>query len=170
MIGYISTNEQGATDHLIATAAVHLLDAGLNIAGAFQTNHKRDGIAKSKMVLRVLATDQEVTISQNLGPHASGCALNPEALETAVHMVWSSLNQPRDLLLLNKFGKQERDGQGFRDVLVKALDNDIPVVLGVNATLEPAFQAFAGDFAEKIEPSLEAILNWVATSKTAVSK
>lgn len=162
MIGYISTNEQGATDRLIETAAAHLVVTGLNVAGAVQQNHDTNGSTRSKMVLDVLGTGAIVTISQNLGPLASGCRLDPEALETAVQMVWSRLDQPCDLLLLNKFGKQERDGQGFRDVLVKALDQDIPVLLGVNATLEPAFQAFAGEFAHKLNPSLKDIQQWVA--------
>lgn len=165
MIGYITTKEQGATDLLIETVAVRFRNAGVALAGAVQRNHGFQGSQRSKMVLDVLGTNQSVTISQDLGAHAAGCRLDTDALETAAQMVWASLDQPKDLLLLNKFGKQERDGQGFRDVLVKALDNDIPVLLGVNSTLEKAFQDFAGDFALKLEPSHESIEHWFKSLK-----
>ncbi|MDG1737443.1 MAG: DUF2478 domain-containing protein [Paracoccaceae bacterium] len=165
MIGYIVTKEQGATDLLIESAALRFQDAGVAVAGAVQKNHGFKGSVRSKMVLDVMGTGETVTISQDLGPHASGCRLDAGALETAAQMVWESLDQPRELLLLNKFGKQERDGQGFRDVLVKALDNDIPVLLGVNSTLEQAFQEFSGDFAVKLEPTHDCIEKWFKSLK-----
>jgi hypothetical protein len=160
MLGYITTTEQGASDRLIEAAARQFLAQGVKLSGAVQINKELRGNARSKMVLDILGTDQNIVISQNLGPHASGCRLDPEGLETAAHLIWSSLDQPRDLLILNKFGKQERDGQGFRDVLVKALDNDVPVLLGVNQTLEAAFQDFAGDFASKLGATLPEITHW----------
>jgi len=161
MIGYITTTEQGATDRILEQAATRFCKNGVNVVGAVQRNHERKDNTRAKMILDVLNTDKTFTISQNLGPHASGCRLDPDALETAVQIVWTGLDQPRDLLLLNKFGKQERDGQGFRDVIVKALDNDVPVLIGVNETIEPAFIAFAGDFAEKLDPTVESIETWV---------
>ena len=153
MIGYFIPTEQGTGDELIEAAARHFNAQGMRLAGAVQINTASKGSKRAKMVLSILGSGEEVGISQNLGPHATGCALDAEGLENAAQIVLKSLDQKRDLLILNKFGKQERDGQGFRDVLVKALDHDVPVLLGVNRTLETAFLDFAGDFASRVDPT-----------------
>ena len=166
MIGYFTPKEQGTGDELIEAVARHFDAQELRLAGAVQINSATKNSKRSKMILSILGTGEEVGISQNLGPHATGCALDAEGLENAAHIVLKSLDDVRDLLILNKFGKQERDGQGFRDVLVKALDQDVPVLLGVNATLETAFQDFAGDFAVKIAPNLADITRWYREFRT----
>ncbi len=166
MIGYFIPSEQGTGDELIEAAARHFDAQQLRLAGAVQINSATSNSVRSRMILSILGSGEEVGISQNLGPHATGCALDAEGLETAAHIVLKSLDDDRDLLILNKFGKQERDGQGFRDALVKALDQDVPVLLGVNRTLETAFQNFAGDFAAKIEPDLSDITRWYNEVRT----
>ena len=160
MIGYFIPNMLGTGDELIEAAARSFDSQGLRLAGAVQINTAAKNSKRSKMVLSILGSGEKVGISQNLGPHATGCALDAEGLENAAQLVLKSLDSERDLLILNKFGKQERDGQGFRDVLVKALDLDVPVLLGVNPTLETAFQVFAGDFAIKVAPGLAEITTW----------
>jgi len=111
--------------------------------------------------VQVLGTDQVITITQDLGPLATGCKLDPAALEDAAIEVDAQLSKASDVLVLAKFGKQERDGQGFRDVIVRALDLDKPVVLSVNPTLEPAFLDFAGEFAQKLPADSVKIADWV---------
>ena len=167
MIGYFTPKEQGTGDELIEAAARHFDAKQVRLAGAVQINSASKTSKRSKMILSILGTGQEVGISQNLGPHATGCALDAEGLENAAHIILKSLDEPRDLLILNKLGKQERDGQGFRDALVKALDLDVPVLLGVNPNLDTAFQNFAGDFAVNIAPDLASITQWYSEIRSA---
>ena len=165
MIGYFTPTSQGTGDDLIIAAADHFEQKGLRLAGAVQFNFLSQNSKRARMAVKVFGEEQHVGISQNLGPYSTGCALDPEGLETAAELVSRSLNSSHDLLILNKFGKQERDGQGFRDVLVKALDQDIPVLLGVNLTLEEAFQNFAGEFAIKLNADLNAIDAWFESTQ-----
>lgn len=162
MIGYITIDEKGASDRLIAQFARYLLSDGVTLAGAIQIDDGDCETGRRPMIVELLATGQKVTISQNLGPHATGCRLDTEGLETAAQLVANAMTGTESLLILNKFGKQERDGQGFRDVIVKALDHDMPILLGVNATLQKDFLRFAGDFAEPVEASLDGLKKWIA--------
>ena len=160
MLGYITIDEKGASDRLLAEFARQLKAKNIPLAGAIQINDAYCDSPRAKMVLEILANDETITISQDLGPFATGCRLDAEGLETAAQSVFSLMTGDESLLILNKFGKQERDGQGFRDAIVKALDLDVPVLLGVNESLRNDFLEFAGDFATKIDPTIEALTEW----------
>jgi Protein of unknown function (DUF2478) len=45
-------------------------------------------------------------------------------------------------LIINEFGKHEAEGRGFRAVIAKALSEDSPVLVGVNALNLLALEAF----------------------------
>ena len=57
------------------------------------------------------------------------------------------------LLIVNKFGKHEAEGRGFRSLIAEALASGLPVLLGVNQMNMHSFQAFAGDMAEPLTPA-----------------
>lgn len=160
MIGYITIDGKGASDRLLERFARHLLSQGVSLAGAVQIDAGDCETGTRPMIVELLANAGRIQISQNLGPHASGCRLDAGGLEAAAQSVADTMTGSEALLILNKFGKQERDGQGFRDVIVKALDHDMPVLLGVNPSLHADFQSFAGDFAEPVEASFEGLNQW----------
>ena len=111
--------------------------------------------------MRVLPDGAVLRISQDLGPQARGCRLDPAALETAVAMVAASLSSGADLLIVNKFGKHEAEGRGFRSVIAEAVAMDIPVLVGLNALNRPAFETFAEGLAIQLPPEPEALMAWV---------
>merc|ERR1711969_292785 len=113
------------------------------------------------MAVRVLPDGPVLRISQDLGPQARGCRLDPAALETAVGLVSASLSSGADLLIVNKFGKHEAEGRGFRDVIAEAVAMDIPVLVGLNALNRPAFEDFAEGLATRLPPEPAALMAWV---------
>ncbi len=72
----------------------------------------------------------------------------------------SSLAAAPQLLIINKFGKDEADGRGFRPVIAEALALDVPVLVGVNGLNKEKFDAFTGGAAEQIAPDPESIIAW----------
>ena len=84
------------------------------------------------MQLQVLPNGPVIRINQNLGREARGCRLDGGALEQAVVEV-SRRTQSAQALIVNKFGKLEAAGRGYVPLIVEALDNGIPVLIGVNA-------------------------------------
>ncbi len=74
-----------------------------------------------------------------------------------------------DLLILNKFGKQEMEGRGFRPAIAEALALGVPVLTGINADNRAAFDTFVAGMAEALPPDFDAILAWVAAVRAAAT-
>lgn len=119
------------------------------------------------MDVRVLPDGPTLRISQSLGIGSRGCRLNPGALEDAVGLVEASMAADCDIVIVNKFGKHEAEGGGFRSLIGLAVSLDIPVLVGVNTLNEPAFLDFTGGLAAKLPLSNIAVGDWLARNQLA---
>lgn len=165
-IAYITTYEQGQSDVLLSQVADTLAEKGLCLSGVVQINSSRPDCHRCDMDVAVLPDGPTIRISQSLGREAKGCKLDPSALETAVVEVERRMDARTDLLILNKFGKHEADGRGFRDVIAKALSEDIPILTAVNQLNEKAFLGFADGFATKLPADINLLSDWAFASLT----
>ncbi|MEX0350472.1 MAG: DUF2478 domain-containing protein [Paracoccaceae bacterium] len=162
----VTTTERGATDLLLSAFAEQMSQAGISLAGVVQTNTECADGYKCDMDLRVLPTGETIRISQSLGANARGCRLDPAELERAVGLVTHSLDASPELLIINKFGKHEADGRGFRPVIADALEREIPVLVGVNGLNLDRFQDFAGGIAEVLNADIDALRNWLGPASS----
>ncbi|MEM8555725.1 MAG: DUF2478 domain-containing protein [Pseudomonadota bacterium] len=165
-LGFVMTTGRGGTDRLLSSLATALEDSTLRICGVVQINTDRNDCVGCDMDVRILSTDTTLRISQSLGPEARGCRLDTSALENAVGLVEATMSNGADLLIINKFGKHEANGRGFRGMIGDALAAGTPVIVGLNDTNRAAFDEFAGDFAEALPDDLDALQAWVK-GKTA---
>ncbi|MDV4145863.1 DUF2478 domain-containing protein [Shimia sp. FJ5] len=151
---------RGDVDFLLETFATQMIARGYRVRGIVQVNTERRPDHACDMDVKVLPDGAVYRISQSLGAGARGCRLDPEALEMSVVEVEASLRDGADLVILNKFGKQEAEGRGFRDVLASAVAEGIPVLVGLNALNKDAFDDFAAGLAAECAPTLEALTHW----------
>jgi len=161
-LAYVMTQTPGETDKLICDLAARLAHDGVRLAGVVQTNVACSDARRCDMDVQVLPDGPVFRISQTLGPEARGCRLDPAALEEAVAAVSSRLIQRPDVLIVNKFGKHEAEGRGFRDLIAQCIADDIPVLLGVNPKNLKAFLEFSGGLAHMVEPRATALNVWAA--------
>jgi hypothetical protein len=154
---------RGDTDLLLHQVAQAIIKAGYRPAGTAQINTERPDAGPCDMDVLVLPKGPTLRISQNLGREARGCRLDPEALETAVGLVQTRL-PASDCLIVNKFGKHEADGRGFRTVIGEALALELPVLVGLNALNADAFLEFSGGIAKRMEPRTYDIEQWLLSS------
>lgn len=159
-IASVFSPERGQTDRVLADVAAALLGKGLELAGVVQTNIDRPGRRHCDMDVMVLPAGPVLRINQLLGEGAQGCRLDPSALETAVAQVEAKLSDRIDVLIINKFGKHEVEGRGFRSLIAEALSRGIPVVIGVNAQNAHAFTTFADGCAEPLAADAAEIVDW----------
>jgi hypothetical protein len=159
---YILAEETGAADPVLLAVAEALQARGLRLAGtvalppaAPDTGHP------CETELLVLPDGPRLCISQQLGRQSRGCRLDPSALEEAVMAVSARADQPAHAFLLNKFGKQEAEGRGFRDLIASSLGDGIPVVVGVNGLNLPGLQAFAAGEAIRLPCEVAAVVGWI---------
>jgi Protein of unknown function (DUF2478) len=161
MLGVIQSDKRGETDRLIASAATTLHAKGLRVAGFIQINTEIDENLPCVMDLMSVDGAVKIRISQDLGREGQGCRLDPRGLEEAVGLVETMIARyGADLLIVNKFGKQEGEGRGFRMLIGASLVAGIPVLTAVSARNLAAF----ADFAQGIETQLPAdssrVLEW----------
>jgi hypothetical protein len=160
-LAYTMTEGRGALDPLLHAVARDAMALGLRVAGVVQVNVDRPGTARCDMDALVLPDGPRIRISQSLGPASRGCRLDPEGLETAVGAAEAQLALGAELLIVNKFGKQEALGRGFRPVIAAALEGGVDVLVGVNAMNHEALDAFTGGMAERVAPEHAALMRWI---------
>ncbi|MCV2869077.1 DUF2478 domain-containing protein [Defluviimonas sp. WL0002] len=161
-LAYVTSLERGVTDRVLAEAANELMKRGLRPAGVVQTNILRPQRFHCDMDLVLLPDGPTINITQDLGANARGCRLDPGALEQAVAQVSARLQGGEaDVLILNKFGKHEAEGRGFREPIANALEAGLPVILGVNGLNLDAFLEFSAGCAERLDCTASALVGWV---------
>ncbi|ABV93726.1 conserved hypothetical protein [Dinoroseobacter shibae DFL 12 = DSM 16493] len=157
------SNARGGTDLLLWSLAARMQAAGVTLCGTVQTNTDCGDDKPCDMDVKILPDGPVVRISQSLGAGSRGCRLDPQALESAIGLSEAFLPQA-DLLFVNKFGKQEASGRGFRPLIAEALARDIPVLVGLNSLNAEAFETFTGGMAERLEPTEAAVEAWLWTA------
>jgi Protein of unknown function (DUF2478) len=154
---YVTIAGRGSIDDCISEAVTLLERRGLRLTGtvrAFPVNHHAHAC---DMDIRILPNGPLVRISQALGVGSRGCRLDPGSIEKMSTEVESRL-EGSQLLVVNKFGKQECIGRGLRAAIARALDLELPILVGVNLLNLPDFHAFACGHAREIDGSPESIL------------
>lgn len=160
-IAYVMAEGRGDTDLLLHGLAMRAQARGLRLCGTVQINSNCDADRPCDMDVQVLPDGPVIRISQTLGPGARGCRLDPAALEQAVAESEARLHAACDLVIVNKFGKHETEGRGFRGLIAEALSLDVPVLVGVNSLNLPRLEAFCAGLAVPIAAEAEALNAWL---------
>ncbi len=147
-------------DALIAQCAAGLVASGYRLGGVVQSNVHRPGRRRCDMYVKDLLGGDEIKISFDRGNEARGCRLDPDAFARIDAWVERAVLERVDLLIINKFGKEEAHGRGLRRVIAEALIAEIPLVVGVSTRNLCDFLTFAGDSAARLRPDIEAITAW----------
>lgn len=162
-IAYTLASGRGETNVVVADLVRDLAARDVRLCGTVQIDTERSDSDKCDMDVRVLPDGPSIRISQSLGKQSRGCRLDPEALEQAVALTNSALEDGADLLIVNKFGKHEADGRGFRDTIGRALELGVPVLVGANKLNVDALVEFCGGMAEALPAEPERLLHWALT-------
>ncbi|WP_420410997.1 DUF2478 domain-containing protein [Roseibium sp.] len=133
------------------------------VSGVLQRRAEFGDTCCADMGLEMLSTGETIEISQPLGKESQGCRLNPGALSDITVRLTRELDSTPDLLLLNRFGKGEHDGQGFRQLIAKSLDQNIPVLTAVRPPYLDSWREFTGDLGVELPGDLEAVQSWCSS-------
>ena len=95
----------------------------------------------------------------------SSCRLDHQALEDVVALVDQRLDTSTDLLILNKFGKREAEGTGFRQTIAHAIEMGIPVLVAVNPAQRHTLSEFTGGDLEYLPGNQNTIMDWCRSNR-----
>jgi len=148
-----------------------LASAGATCAGVLQRDvPPSDAQCRCDMILECLASGEQLKISDDRGPMARGCRLDVGELVRALEIERRALHAKPHALFVNKFGKTEGEGGGFRPLIAEAIELGIPVLLTVPWKNIESWRIFAGDLAREWpaeghprdeDALVEAVRRWV---------
>ncbi len=147
-------------DQLLAGAARRARQAGLRVAGFLQYRETGGEECCRDIEIEHIGTGVTQIISQSLGSGSKGCRLDPAALADVAGALQAELDEGADMLILNRFGKGETEGHGFRSIIETAYARQIPVLTVVRETYVEGWNDFAGDCGVLLAPDSKAVLGW----------
>ena len=102
---------------------------GYRAVGLVQLGHDRPDTRQLSALL--VHTGERLSLFQDLGTWAKGCRMDVGQLLRAAGRIAEEIDQGADVVIVNRFGRQEREGKGFAYLIERALSVDIPVVIAV---------------------------------------
>jgi hypothetical protein len=145
-------------DGILREFAADLNVRGYRAVGLVQASHHCLDVPKLSAVL--IHTGEELQLFQNLGSCATGCRLDVGQLLDAGAQVARAIDQGADLLIVNRFGRQEREGKGLSYLIERALSADIPVVIAVPGHRFADWIKFADGMSVKLRCDRESLDTW----------
>jgi hypothetical protein len=148
-------------DKILHDFASDLNASGYRAVGLVQLGHHC--LDASQLSALLVHTGEELQLFQNLGACATGCRLDVGQLLDAGSRVASAINQGADLVIVNRFGRQEREGKGLSFLVERALSADIPVVIAVPSHRFADWIRFADGMSDKLRCDRAALDAWWQT-------
>jgi hypothetical protein len=147
-------DENQPVDALLAEFRRRVEARGARVGGVVQTP------CDETITATHIESGREIDLMQDLGACSEGCRLDTSALAEVAGLLAQSVASSPDLLLVSRFGRAEAEGGGFLTEIGAAAAAGTPTLVGVSAKRVGDWQAFAGEFAEALPCSLEAVLAW----------
>jgi molybdate transport system ATP-binding protein len=147
-------------DDLLACFADDLVRRGHQIGGIVQRNTKGERGQRERMEVIDLMTGKAVRICQYLGKDAAACKLNPAGLAEAATLVTRAVAADVELVVVNKFSKQEAAGRGLRAEIADAVTAGLPLLTAVSDNCYEAWMRFTGGFGTTLLCERRIIEDW----------
>ncbi len=151
-------------DAILRDFASDLNARGFRAVGMVQAGQCAD----SSLSAVLLHNGEKLLLSQDFDPAASGCRLDIARLQNAGARVAEALEAGADLVIINRFGKRERDGQGLTYLIERALKAGTRVVIAVSSDRFADWIKFAGSQTVKLACDRHALDDWWRTVSSRV--
>jgi len=148
-------------EDIFRSLIIRCRELDLSVAGVLQHQAAAGASRRCDVQLEDLNSGHRTALFEDRGAGARGCRLDEAALAEATARVEASLEYEPNLLVLNKFGKVECEGGGFRDLIATAIDRGIPIVIGVPKCNLEAWRSFAGEFAIELSADACQVEQWL---------
>ncbi|WP_163570829.1 DUF2478 domain-containing protein, partial [Klebsiella pneumoniae] len=92
----------------------------------------------------------------------NSCRLDPTGLAEAAGALKAALEKPVDLVVINKFGRMESEGQGLVAEIGEAVASGRPLIIGVPRRFAEAWDDYAAGLDDKLACRPDALAAWWA--------
>ncbi len=147
-------------DEILSEFAARLTDRGHRVLGLVQKGHC-EGPATRELFATLLHTGDDVALFQDLGSCAMGCKLDVNQLLRAGATISDALARDgADILIINRFGKLEKEGKGLLFLVEQAFNANIPVLIAVPELHLDDWREFSGGLGEQFACDSAALAHW----------
>ena len=144
-------------DVVLRAFANDLNAQGHRAVGLVQVGHR---CVDSNLSALLVHTGERVPLLQDLDTCATGCRLDVGRLLEAGTRIANAIDTGADIVIINRFGKQEREGKGLAYLIERALDADIPVVIAVSSHRFADWIKFASGMSVKLACNRASLEAW----------
>jgi len=144
-------------DEILREFAAELNGRGYRAVGLVQLGHH---CVDANLCAMLVHTGEKLPLFQDLGSCSAGCRLDVGQLLDAGQRIANAIDEGADLLIVNRFGRQECEGNGLSYLVERALSADIPVVIAVPSHRFADWIKFADGMSVKLRCSREALDGW----------
>ena len=132
-------------DAVLSAVTDLLRSKGIRVAGLLQRFGALTLGGKRSMYVEDISSGERVRLDLPRGPGASGCLLDPSALARAASLLRLAIRSRPDVLIVNRFGRQEAEGRGLRPELAEAVCAGLLTVVAVGQSLLADWEKFVGE-------------------------
>jgi hypothetical protein len=158
-IGAILFEEGEDINAIMADFAKDLVRSGCRVAGFVQVvEAAADGRPEPQAL--DLETGARLPVFQNLGRSSGACRVDPSALVEIGQRLTDAMGRRPDILMINRFGRLESEGEGIFDEIAAAALSGIPVLIGVASRYHEAWRQFAMGLDDELACSRAALDAW----------
>lgn len=136
---------------------------GFRPVGLVQAGHCNGD--RSDLSALLIHTNEQIRLFQNLGSCAEGCRLDVGQLLTAGARVATAIDHGADLVIVNRFGRQEREGKGLSFLIEMAMGSNIPTVIAVPANRFMDWVKFSEGMSVKLACNIASLQRWWASTR-----
>lgn len=133
---------------------------GVHAAGYLQREYPAPAGHDAEVVAEDIETGETFAIMQPRGGPGSGCRLDAGVLADLAGRALVRLERGADLLILNRFGRTETEGNGLRAVYEKAIELGLPVLTSVKPEHVEGWQVYTGDMSVLLPFEETAVRDW----------
>lgn len=144
-------------DRILCDFAADLNASGYFAAGLVQLGRR---CLETSLSARLVHTGEELPLFQELGACAGGCRLDVDRLLEAGQRIACAIDQGADIVIINRFGRQECEGRGLSYLVARALEAEIPVVIAVPSYRFAGWIKFAEGMSVKLGCERRALDAW----------
>jgi nucleoside-triphosphatase THEP1 len=149
----------GQAAALIEAFALRRQGEGWAVAGLIQ---RRDPETGNRHLVD-LETGTTFPITQILGPGSDSCVVDPHGVAAATAVLRRALENPPDIMVVNKFGRLESEGEGLVDETLAAMAEGVAVLTSVHANFRALFEDRTGGMATLLPCAETALEDWWST-------
>ena len=149
---------------LLSKIVKSLKKKGVVIGGVLQESEFRPNGGCVRLNIVDIRTGKTERITQDRGRESRGCKLDPRGLAAISHCITDAIDADVDLVIINKFGRAESEGDGLLFCIADAISAGVPILTTVREPYVAAWNLYHGGLAIGLPSRIDAILQWYDAS------